>query len=285
MIANGLRVAVIEYHATGYPFTSSYTAPRYAFYGVTGVPVAKFDGVLTELGGISGGTMYSYYYNRYNQREGILSDFSMQLTVSNDGLNGNAHVVINKVGTPASTNMKLLVAITQSHIPYSWFGLTEVNHVCRLMAPDANGTSLTFGAQTSLTFDIPFTLDASWTLGDLEVVAFIQYFSTKEVLQGTSSPVVGVSINEEVKNNYNLNIYPNPFNNEATIAFDLKETSTAVLNIYDIVGKNVYSNNLGTVNPGVNFVDFDGSNLEIGMYIVKLTVNNETVTKKITINK
>jgi hypothetical protein len=285
MVTNGLRVAPMENHAAGYPFNSAAASARFSFYGIGGLPDAWFDGVLRELGGIGGGNMYGYYLNRYNQREGILSDFTIQITVSHTGNNGNAHIVVNKVGSPTSTNMKLLVAITESHIPYNWYGLTEVNWVNRLMAPNASGTTLNFGSNTTLTFDIPFTVDASWVIGNLNVIAFIQDFTTKEVLNANVVPYLGVNIKEEVSNTFNLNIYPNPMNNTAMIAFDLKESSDAMVEVYDIVGKNVYSNKLGTVPAGVNTVDFDGSNLDAGMYIVKLTVNNQVVTEKITISK
>jgi len=275
----------MENHASGYPFSSPAAVVRFGFYGITGVPHAKFDGIVYQSGGISGGNMYSYYLSKYNQRIGILSDFTMTLTVSHNGLNGNAHIVINKVGSPTSTNMKLLVSVTESHIPYSWGGLSEVNFVNRLMSPDANGTVVNFGAQTTLTFDIPFTIDASWVIGNLNVIAFIQDFDSKEVLQGTIKPFLGVNIKENVKSNFNLNIYPNPMTNTSMIAFDLKEASNAMVEVYDVVRKNVFSNDLGMAPAGVNTVDFDGSHLDAGMYIVKLTVNSQVVTKKITISK
>lgn len=291
MIANGLRVAIVEYHnsAQGYnQYTNTYSLTRRSFYGSTGNPDAYFDGVVRQLGGLSvPNSMYTYYLGKYNQRQGILSDFTIQKTIY--PVSGNdymAHITLNKVGNPSSTNMKLVIVITESHRLHSWgSGLTEVNHICRLMVPDAQGTVVDFGTNTSLTFNLPFTLDPSWVMANLEIDIFIQDFSTKEVLQGTVAPfssIVGVV--ESPKTDFNLNVYPNPFSQIAMIAFDLKETSTASLNIYDIVGKNVYSNNLGMVEAGVNTIDFDGSKLEPGLYIIKLTVNNQTITKKITIN-
>jgi hypothetical protein len=293
MIANNLRVAIIEYHNSAQgsnPYTNPYSTARKSFYGSSGNPDAFFDGVQRVTGGYPAPTsMYSNYLPKYNIRQAILSDFTIQKTISLDSVDHyTAHIVVNKVGNPTATNMKLMVVFTESHRLHNWgSGLTEVNHICRLIVPTAAGTVLDFSSSNTLSFDIPFTIDPTWVFNNMEMDVFVQNFANKEVLQGTSAPLSALFVGLEpvVKNDFNLNVYPNPFNNEATIAFDLKETSTAVLNIYDIVGKNVYSNNLGTVNPGVNFVDFDGSNLETGMYIIKLTVNNQTVTKKITINK
>ncbi len=294
MLTNNLRVAIIEYHNSGQgynQYTNSYSTARKTFYASPGNPDAYFDGVQRSYGGYPSPTsLYSVFLGKYNLRQALLSDFTIQKTISQ--VSGNdymAHIVVNKVGTPTSTNMKLMVIFTESHRAHNWgSGLTEVNHICRLIVPTATGTVLDFTSGNTQTFDIPFTLDASWVFANLEMDVFVQDFTTKEVLQGTSASLssILVGVNEVVANNdYNLNIYPNPFNNEATIAFDLKETSKAVLNIYDIVGKNVYTNNLGNVNPGVNFIDFDGSKLDAGMYIVKLTVNGQTITKKITLNK
>jgi len=210
----------------------------------------------------------------------------MQMSASHTGLNYTVHVVVTKVGTPSSTNMKLVFYVTQSNIPHSWGGgLTTVDHINMLMVPDQNGTTVDFSSGNTQSYDLNFTADASWPLGDIQVVAFVQDWDTHEVLQGEVSPLLEVGVNEPISNNFNLNVYPNPINSIATIAFDLKESSNAILNIYDIVGKNVYSNNLGMAKQGVNLVDFDGSKLNAGMYIVKLTVNNQTITKKITISK
>ena len=48
----------------------------------------------------------------------------------------------------AGTNLVLQFTVTESHIPENWGGLTEVNHVNRLMVPGANGTPLDFSSQT-----------------------------------------------------------------------------------------------------------------------------------------
>jgi hypothetical protein len=293
MLTNNLRVAIIEYHnsAQGYnQYTNAYSTARKNFYASPGNPDAYFDGVQRSYGGYPApNSLYTIFLNKYNLRQGILSDFTIEKTISPvSGNDYTAHIVVNKVGNPTATNMKLMVVFTESHRAHNWgSGLTEVNHICRLIVPTATGTVLDFTSGNTLTFDIPFTIDPTWVFNNMEMDVFVQNFTNKEVLQGTSAPLSAlfVGLEPNVKNDFNLNVYPNPFNNEATIAFDLKETTTATLNIYDVVGKNVYSNNLGTVNPGVNFVDFDGSKLEAGMYIIKLTVNNQTVTKKITINK
>ncbi len=85
----------------------------------------------------------------------------------------------------AGSNLVLHLAVTESHIPYTWYGLPELNHVCRLMVPGANGTPLDFSSSDTLEFDFSFSLDPEWVTENCELVVFLQDNSSKEVLQGT----------------------------------------------------------------------------------------------------
>ncbi len=191
MIENGHDVAVIFYHnySGGGIFGNTAAAGRCSYYGISSYPTAKFDGVLTQVGG--GGSSqsnYTAYLAKYNQRIGITSSFTIDLTWEwISGNNYEAHVVVEKVDTYTGTNLKLQLALTESNIPYSWFGMTEVNYVERAMFPNYNGTSLDFSGGNTLEFTIPYTLNASWIKENCELVAFVQNNSGKEILQGTKS--------------------------------------------------------------------------------------------------
>lgn len=61
----------------------------------------------------------------------------------------------------------------------------------------------------------------------------------------------GLNSGVEIPKSYALyQNYPNPFNPSTTIRFDLKETSTVTLTVYDILGEEVASWNYGRMNAG-----------------------------------
>jgi hypothetical protein len=75
--------------------------------------------------------------------------------------------------------------------------------------------------------------------------------------------------------------YPNPFNVETRIQYQLDETSNVRLNVYDISGKLMFSDNLGLRTAGTAYVyDFQRRNLAAGVYTYTLATDNAQVTRK-----
>jgi hypothetical protein len=183
LLANGCSVAVIANH-NGDPFANSYSNARNSYYGITGYPTAKFDGVLSVVGGNHSSSMYPSYLPKYNQRIAIPSCFTIDISGHNEGLTYYITLVLTKVATNSETNIKAHLVLTESNIVYAWQGQTEIDHTCRLMAPDQNGTVVDFSSLETITLNLEFTLDPAWVTGNLELVAFLQNNSTKECLQG-----------------------------------------------------------------------------------------------------
>lgn len=80
--------------------------------------------------------------------------------------------------------------------------------------------------------------------------------------------------------------YPNPFNPATTIEFTLATDGRAVLKVYDITGREVATLADQDLQAGViQNVEFDGSRLASGMYLVRLTSNGKQAIKKLTLLK
>jgi PKD repeat protein len=82
------------------------------------------------------------------------------------------------------------LAITESNIPYTWYNQTEVNHVCRLMVPDAYGTPLDFSTTDEIVLNLNFSLEPTWVAGNCDLVPFVQTNTSKAVLQGSMTPIM-----------------------------------------------------------------------------------------------
>ena len=73
----------------------------------------------------------------------IQTAFDIEITGSNSGDEFDVTVSVEKVGDYANETLKVRFALTESHIPHNWFGMSECNFVNRLMVPNAAGTEVT----------------------------------------------------------------------------------------------------------------------------------------------
>jgi len=186
LIHNGHSVAVLEHHS-GDSFENTYSAARVAYYGISGFPTAVFDGVDYHVGGSSTTSIYATYLPIYEGRKAINSAFNVGIFGTNTGLDYQLNVTVDKVATIPTNwnNLVLHVALTESHIPFTWFIMDTVNFVTRLMAPDENGTPVDLLGNNNIQVDLNFSLDPTWVSDNCELVSFIQNLDNKEILQGT----------------------------------------------------------------------------------------------------
>ncbi len=80
--------------------------------------------------------------------------------------------------------------------------------------------------------------------------------------------------------------YPNPFNPSSTIQFGVPNPSKIQLEVFDILGRKVATLiDSEATQPGRYSIRFDGSKLSSGVYIYRLKVGNDVLTKKMTLIK
>jgi hypothetical protein len=99
-----------------------------------------------------------------------------------------------------------------------------------------------------------------------------------------SNSVVG--INEKQANNLSIgqNI-PNPFSDVTYIKYELMEAANVTFNVFDITGKKVQSIEEGKQFAGNHAIEFNGNNLQAGVYFYTLTAGDSQVTKRMTLVK
>jgi hypothetical protein len=78
----------------------------------------------------------------------------------------------------------------------------------------------------------------------------------------------------EILNGNNMEVYPNPYQDEVTITFKVEETTNATLSVYDVVGRKLITILDTQIPNGVYNYTKDLGQLVPGVYVVKLTVEN-----------
>lgn len=97
--------------------------------------------------------------------------------------------------------------------------------------------------------------------------------------------VGGTSGVEDLELVSNVSVYPNPFKDNATVAFNMVETGEVMLEVVNILGAKVISQNLGEKATGAHNINISSVNLESGIYMVNLLVNGNVYSTRVSISK
>ncbi|MBL4704977.1 MAG: choice-of-anchor J domain-containing protein [Flavobacteriales bacterium] len=117
---------------------------------------------------------------------------------------------------------------------------------------------------------------------NFKVVGVIINSRTGEIMNAaTSSIAVGVE-EESIVNSFS--VYLNPATSNTNITFELSEVSDVNISVVNMMGQSVYNEAKSNVS-GAQRVSLDANSMASGMYFVNLTINGETVTKKLSITK
>jgi hypothetical protein len=82
-----------------------------------------------------------------------------------------------------------------------------------------------------------------------------------------------------------LGNYPNPFNAQTTINFNLPEAGAVNLSVYNLMGQKVVTLIDSELPAGEHSVIWDGSNAASGVYFYKLQIGDEVTTRKMNLLK
>ena len=109
---------------------------------------------------------------------------------------------------------------------------------------------------------------------------YLYVFKTKKI-----NPIGINNISSVIPNKFTLyQNHPNPFNPFTKIKFELPKSSVFEFNVYDILGRKVYSANYSKP-AGTYEIDFDGSGFASGIYFYSVKAGKYSDTKKMIILK
>lgn len=79
--------------------------------------------------------------------------------------------------------------------------------------------------------------------------------------------------------------YPNPFNAQTTLSFNLNQAAYVEIDIYDITGRKVDRIAEGYYDAGQHNVNWDASEQSSGIYFYKVSAGNQSITRRMTLLK
>jgi PKD repeat protein len=84
---------------------------------------------------------------------------------------------------------------------------------------------------------------------------------------------------ESLENNFR--VFPNPSDQDAVVYFSTESNATIAVKVFDLLGKEVYNNNMGTLAAGNHNLILNKETLSgSGLYFVRLSVNDTQLTRK-----
>ena len=146
------------------------------------------------------------------------------------------------------------------------------------------------GQTVQIYFDV---VVAQWpgtpAIDSLTFTVYSRFDPTKR-FTGTSSLTADRALDVDdpstLPNGFTLNQnYPNPFNPTTTISFSLASRSAVQLEVFDILGRSVYSRDLGALPSGTHEFEYDASNLASGVYLYRILTDRGSQAKKMMLLK
>jgi hypothetical protein len=162
------------------------------------------------------------------------------------------------------------------------------------ITPDVNNSNYFIGLDLDNSFRPRRSIIDNMSLLDIDkttltVVANQSFTRTSAaseliVVDTISTPIID-GINDRDLDAFEMSIYPNPSNGEATISYSLTEKSNVTISLRDITGKLIFSEDRGVELKGDKTYDLKAKALNTGVYFYSVETENATVTKRFSVVK
>lgn len=92
-----------------------------------------------------------------------------------------------------------------------------------------------------------------------------------------------VGLNDLLAERVNFNVYPNPFATSSKVVFDLDKSEKVVLDVYDMMGRKVYTYQAGTLTAGSQNIEIDETKFDAksAVYMIRLSIGSDVVSRQL----
>ncbi len=291
-------VISIQYH-TSFPGVDNMAirntadpSSKVLYYGIPTVPRTEVDGV--QLYDQYGTAPTALNLNVIDIKALEDAKFGLEVSCKKTGLNLDIKALM-VAKSKVTDNLVLNIAVLERSVSFANGGgnsPTGYQWVLTKMLPDAAGTFVSQSWNISDSLVIPqnwdFQLGDFYDTSQIEVVAFIQNYLTKEVYQaakigsnGSTSAVPIVTAVNATEEGNTLLIYPVPSDNEINILFstDIEETSS-----YTFMNEMGVSVVAGKISKGVRMLTLNSADFASGVYYLSIVgQDGNRINKKVVV--
>lgn len=163
----------------------------------------------------------------------------------------------------------------------------DLNNVARLSGDESEWLPLGSGVDGRVTDILVWETDI-WLTGDFgraggkPAAGFTVWSTDLEFMPPVNITTDSRDLPQTVELDQN---YPNPFNPATTIHYTLPERGHVQLDVYNIAGQRVATLVNASQAQGTHTAVFDGSGLSSGVYMYRITVNGQAITRKMMLLK
>lgn len=276
---NPATVRIVSFHlassigGTNDPFyhgSSGDEEKEFGFYGFNGTPY------IMMMGNKKSGDPTKFSSSDVTSQVSKSTPIGIAVSQVDNGATRDITVTVSYHGTPPAGTHSVRVAVVKDEIAYTGSNGEKTHHwVFRDMPSGWNGSAITLQSSGSETFKYTHTEESKYLDGEIQVIAWVQNTSTKEVLNVGSTLDLGsdVEMIADEKMFIGQN-YPNPADQSTYIALN-KIEKDAVLEVVDMVGKVMISKN---ISRGTEYIELNTSSLTPGIYMYRLMDNGRSLS-------
>ncbi len=268
----------LEYH-TNFPGNDpmnadnrSVPATRSLLYGLSQVPYAVLDG------GGDGNLRFNFsplepngsYVNLQSLKDPGF-DIDLNATVGSSGL--TVQVNLTALRDFDAQERILQIAVYEKFIEGLTVpsGETKFMHVVKTMLPNAAGTAFFDAWEKGETrsFEYSWNYSNIYDPGMVRIAAFVQNDITNEIYQSatTDSVNISTSVNNNMSDGSDFNVYPNPARDQLNIYMNSTETGEFKITLHDQMGRTVMEE---AWDKWLNVKSLDVSFLPKGIYFLRI---------------
>ena len=243
-----------------------------------------------ELGGMDNGGVLSTSVKVTFMEDAPGANYNVTVVLTEDDISDDATTYnqVNAYSGGANGAMGGFEILPTS-VPSAWWPYSHVGRALIGGFEGVNGIVGDFGAGSSPSVYMDdFTMDASWVTDNMHIIAILTDASGEVVnaISGKYADVVAagnVSSTEDVLESSFAAIYPNPTEDLANITMNLANTSNVNVMLVDNLGRTVSTKNYGTQSAGYVKLQYNVNDVNSGIYLLQIQVNDQILTKKLTV--
>ena len=279
-----------NFPGSGDPYYTAESVARRNYYGINSIPRMEIDGQWDQ----NAASFTKQVFDAFNVMPTNLEFKFNVFTYDPASKQVVVDVDIIPSATDATATLRYMLAIVEKETTgnVASNGETKFEHIFMTFMPsNGSGVMLSGGLTNGVAINKVETFNMSTTfieeITDLRAVVWVEDMATKKIINSDWMDLRDVVFTgvEEEENFNNISVYPNPFRTQATIEFDLEESSNIAVNVYDITGKLVSQFENRNYSVGNHQLIIDGSKLLGGLYYVNILTDSNVITRKLVLDK